>query len=99
MKSLGLKEKEEKIIIELAEKIVKHGMSVPAIIFLEGYKPLSYVGSQAMLAFKPIISIIRSFKSYDIIQKIMEKRDGVEFIIQQIERIEREKNIKIKKGE
>ncbi|MCK9224519.1 MAG: hypothetical protein M0R46_03880 [Candidatus Muirbacterium halophilum] len=95
---MKISEKELETITELANMVVNRNMTVPAILFLEAYRPLSFIGSQAMLVFKPVVSLIRSFKSYDILQKILEERDGIEIVIKEIERIEREKQKGVKNG-
>lgn len=95
---MEINESDKNVITELAQKIVRHNMTVPAILFLEAYRPLSFVGSQAMLVFKPIVSLIHSMKSYDVIQRILEERDGIELVIREIERIEREKEKGVKNG-
>ncbi|MGM0607736.1 MAG: hypothetical protein ACQESP_04860 [Candidatus Muiribacteriota bacterium] len=76
---------------KLIKKIVKNNLSVPAILFLEAYKPLSFVGSQALAVFQPVVNIIHEFKTYDVIRRILESREGVEYIIRQIEKEEKMK--------
>ena len=39
-------EEEDEIIKKIAERMHKYGMNVPAILLLETFKPLSYIGSQ-----------------------------------------------------
>ena len=45
----GLTLEEEELLRKVAQKVVDRRMTVPAIIFLESVKPLSYIGSQVMV--------------------------------------------------
>ena len=42
---------DKELISQLAKKIVRHGLSVPAIFFLEMVKYLAFFGSQLMIFF------------------------------------------------
>ena len=96
MTSSVLTVKEKEVVSRLVDKIIKYDMSAAAIFFLEAYKPLSFVGSQVMLAFQPVVNLIHSFESYDVIQEILEKREGVEYILREIEKRERTRENKKK---
>ena len=81
--------KDPKIIItQLAEKITSHGMSTPAIFFLEMVKYVSFLGSQLMVFFGPIITVFVQGHQYYQIAELLEDRDNVEFLLREIERLE-----------
>jgi len=81
--------KEPKIMItQLAEKIISHGMGTPAIFFLEMVKYVSFLGSQLMVFFGPIITVFIQAHQYYEIAEILEDRDNVEFLLTEIERLE-----------
>ena len=87
--------KDPKIMItQLAEKIASHGMSTPAIFFLEMVKYVSFLGSQLMVFFGPIITVFIQGHQYYEIAEMLEDRDNVEFLLSEIERLE---SIKISK--
>lgn len=81
-------ERKEELIGKFAQEIVDRRLSVPAIMFLETVKPLSFLGSQAMIFFEPIIQAIFAFKSYKEIYLLLEKRDNIELLMQEIEKRE-----------
>ena len=84
--------KDPKIIItQLAEKIFNHGMSTPAIFFLEMVKYVSFLGSQLMVFFGPIITVFIQGHQYYEIAEMLEDRDNVEFLLLEIERLESKK--------
>ena len=91
-------EEEKKLLERLAKGIVSRHLSAPAIMFLEPMKPLNFIGSQAMAFFRPIISAVFPIDSYERIEKILEKREGIEWMLIKIEEFENEsKPLKDKK--
>jgi len=80
---------EDKALIEtLAVKVVRMGMTVPAVLFLESSKPLSFIGSQAMVFFEPFVKTFFSADGYTRLSRMMEDRANVETLIQRIESLE-----------
>lgn len=79
-------EDKNKIIEKLADEIVVRKLGIPAIMFLESVKPLSFIGSQIMIMLNPFVQAIFSTKNYWIISVLFEKRENVECLIKQIER-------------
>ena len=79
---------DKEIISTLAKKIVRHGLAVPAIFFLEMVKYLSFFGSQLMVFFGPVITVFIQSESYYKITHLLEERQNVEFLMLEIERIE-----------
>ncbi len=73
------------LIRKLADYVVRRNMSVPAVMFLESVKPLNFVGSQAMVFFKPIISRFFTSAEYDKLATILEKREVIDLLIKEIE--------------
>jgi hypothetical protein len=80
---------EDKALIEsLAGRVVRMGMTVPAVLFLESSKPLSFIGSQAMVFFEPFVKTFFSADGYTRLSRMMEDRANVETLIQRIESLE-----------
>jgi hypothetical protein len=83
--------KDKQIITRFAKRIVGHGFSVPVIFFLEMSKYASFIGSQLLVFFGPLItSFIRSDGYYDL-ARLLEDKENVEFLLTEIERLESEK--------
>ncbi len=83
-----LGEKEQAILEKLARKINKYGMALPAIIFLESVKPLSFVAGQVMVFFKPFISAFFNTREYDLLASMLEDRNAIEALLKKIEALE-----------
>jgi len=83
---------DKQLISQLAKKIVRHGLSVPAIFFLEMVKYLAFFGSQLMIFFGPIITAFIASHMYYRYAELLEDRKNVELLLIEIERLEKNKN-------
>jgi hypothetical protein len=63
-------------------------MAVPAIFFLEMVKYMSFIGSQLMVFFGPVITVFIQSDSYYKLTHLLEERQNVEYLMIEIERIE-----------
>ena len=86
--SISITQSDKQLISNLAEKVVNHGMAVPAILFLDMMKYLSFFGGQLMVFFGPIITAFVSSQSYYKIAELLEDKNNVEFLLTEIERLE-----------
>src|SRR5258705_7752725 len=77
---------EVRILERLAEATVRHRMTVPAILFLESVKPLSFVGSQALYFFEPMVRALFAVPDYERFAAMMERRESIEALLVAIER-------------
>lgn len=80
------------ILTRIAEKIVKRGMTVPAVLALEMMKPLSFIGSQTMVFFGPMITAFVRAETYYELTELLEDYHNVEVLVAEIERLEQEKD-------
>ena len=90
--SAAISQSDKQLISNLAGKIVRHGMAIPAIFFLEMVKYLSFFGGQLMVFFGPIITVFIPSHSYYKIAELLEDRKNVEFLLVQIEQLEELRN-------
>ena len=77
----------QKTISNLAKEIVDRGMSVPAIFFLESTKYISFIGSQFLVFLGPIVTCFINNKKYYNFAEILEEKGNIEFLLNEIERI------------
>lgn len=78
-------ERQKELLVKIADQIVKRKMTTPAILFFESVKPLSFVGSQALVFLQPIIQAFLNRREYDEIVLMMEERENVEKLLLEIE--------------
>ena len=76
-----------KIISDLANDIVKRGLSVPAVFFLESTKYVSFVGSQFLVFLGPIATCFINNQKYYNFTTLLEDKSNIDFLINEIERI------------
>jgi hypothetical protein len=79
---------ERKFIRKIAARIHQSGLITPAVFFLELTKPLSLIGSHAMIFFGPIINAFINTEGYYKAAEIFEKDENIELLIQEIEKLE-----------
>ena len=70
-------------------------MTVPAILFLESVKPLSFVGSQALYFFEPIVRALFTVPEYERFAVLLERRENIEVLLVKIE----ERDDKVRRAE
>ena len=75
----------ERILGKLATEIVNRRLTAPAIFLLESCNPLSFIGSQAMIALEPFIHAIFDLPDYRKFALLMERRENVQKLIAMIE--------------
>jgi hypothetical protein len=81
-------ERRDEILTKIAQKIVDLRLTPVAVVMLESSKPLSFVGSQLMVFFQPIVTSLFPFRQYDEVSALLEERANVEALIQKIEKLE-----------
>lgn len=77
---------ELKVFVEkIAHKIVSHGLTAPAIFFLESVKPLHFLSSQVLLFSQPFAAMLIGSGNLNHLTKLLESRQGIEMLILAIE--------------
>jgi len=80
-----LSEADRELLAQLALAIARRRMVTPAVLFLESLKPLSYVGSQAMIFLRPFLTPFLNTERYERLTQILERREGLDALVQAIE--------------
>ena len=86
----SLSEQDIQFITRIAKRIQRSGFITPAVFFLEMGKPLALLGSHAMVFFGPIINAFIQADGYYRAAEIFEEPDNIEFLITEIERLDKE---------
>jgi hypothetical protein len=75
----------EQLLNDLARRIEHAGMTAPAILFLETYKPLAFLGAQFLWFAQPFLTL--GFNETDLrdLTLIVEDRTGIEELIARLE--------------
>lgn len=73
------------LIGRVADQVVRRRLAPVALVVLETGRPLSFVGSQALVFLDPLVKLFLNVKDYDLFVKLLEDRDRVEQLIAAIE--------------
>ncbi len=89
--TLQVTEAQAAAVDKMAKLITRFSLTLPAIMTLESMRPLTFVGSQFMHVMSPAATMLLPFAEWDQMAKLLEKRDGVEYVITAIERADAER--------
>ncbi len=79
------------LLDDLTRRIEQMGMTAPAILFLETYKPLAFLGAQFLWFAQPFLNL--GFNQADVrdLTLLVEDRAGVEELIARLEGLQTDK--------
>ncbi len=92
-RAIEVSDEQRDTVQKVADFIVRFGLTVPAILALETLRPLSFVGSQFMYLLSPAVTIFLTQHDWDSMAKLLEHRGGIEYVLQTIERTDREQQV------
>ncbi len=78
-------ERRDRLIESLIQRINRWGLTTLAIIFLEANKPLSFIGSQALLFSQPLLGFLLGDEVVREYASLFEDRANVERLLQGLE--------------
>ncbi len=90
-------EPQRKVVDRVCLEIVRRHMSTPGLIFLETFRPLSYVGSQVLHFFQPIVSAVLRGEGYQHFTDFLEQRGSIDYLCERIEKLEADCLVREKK--
>ncbi len=73
------------LLQRIADAVVQRGMAAPAVVFLESLGPMSFLGSQALHFFSPIIELAFNAQEVSQVAVLLERRDTTVHLIALIE--------------
>ena len=83
-------EQEQALVESLARIVVQRRLTAPAVMALESSRPLSFLGSQVLAFFQPLLSVAFRREDTDRLIAVLERRDGVDLLLDTIHRQEDE---------
>ena len=78
------------LIDKVAQAVVRRGMAAPAVMLLESVRPLSFLGSQTLAFFEPIVSAVLDPVRCRRFRELVGKRSTIPALIDAIERCQAE---------
>jgi hypothetical protein len=80
-------ERRDELIDKLAGKVVKHGMAMPAVLFLEMHKPFAFLASQTVILASGFLAPFVGIQNVQEYSKLIETRENIERLILRIEQL------------
>ncbi len=72
------------LVERLARLVGRWGLTMPAIFFLEANKPLSFIGSQALLLLQPMTGLFMAPELTSDLAALFADRDRVDALISRL---------------
>ncbi len=76
---------QKEIVDKVCREVARRHMSTPALLFLETFHPLNYIGSQVLHFFQPIVAVILTTDSYGHFAEFLEQRSSIDYLCRKIE--------------
>ncbi len=86
--SLSIEEQDKLFLEKIAKKIHDSGFVTPAVFFLEMTKPLSLLGSHALVFLGPIMNAFIQSENYYRTVQVFEESENIEILLNMIEALE-----------
>ena len=80
-----LSPEDQALIDRMAEWIAARSLETPAVLFLESLRPLSFVGSQALIFLGPFAHVLFRTPDYDRLARLLERRENLELLVRAVE--------------
>lgn len=81
------REREEGELVErIADRVVRRGLTAPVILFLASLEPVGFLASQGLAFFAPFVGVLFDRHDWDVLQRMLERRDGIERILRAVEK-------------
>jgi len=87
-------DRQEQLINDLAGRVSNWGLATPAIALLEAHKPLSFLASQALLVFEPLLTLWLGDVPLGDYASLLEDRSSVERVICRLEELQGTENVR-----
>jgi hypothetical protein len=78
-------EERDGILDRIAREVTRRRMEVPAILALELHRPLSFLGSQTLVVFTPMLAPAFGLQNMQKAARLLEDRGNIDRLIERIE--------------
>lgn len=79
-------EERDRLLARAAEVIVRRRMEVPAVLALEMHRPLTFLGSQAMVVLTPALAPLFGLENLQQLAALLDDRANLDRLLDEIER-------------
>jgi len=75
----------DRLLERVAGTVARRRMEVPAVLALEMHRPLSFMSSQALIVFTPLLAPAFGLENLQKLSRLLEDRSNVDRLIDRIE--------------
>ncbi len=75
-------------------EITRRHLSTPALLFLELFRPLNYLGSQLLHYLNPIVSAVLNDDGYRHFTEFLERRGSIDYLCNRIKTLDEKRENK-----
>jgi hypothetical protein len=83
-------EERDRLLERAATAVVRRRLEMPAVLLLELHRPLTYLSSQALVLFTPLLGAALGLERVQTLAKLLEERENLDRLIDRIETLSRE---------
>ncbi len=83
-------EAERQLAEHLCQAVVRRGLTTPALLLLETFRPLNYLAAQSMHFLGPIAQAVFDAEGYRRLAGFLERRGAVDYLCRRLEELEAE---------
>jgi hypothetical protein len=81
-------EAQKEVVDKVCREVVRRGLTTPALLSLEVFRPMNYLGAQALHFLQPIVNIVLDGEGYRHMTEFLENRNSVDYLRRRIEELE-----------
>jgi acyl-CoA reductase-like NAD-dependent aldehyde dehydrogenase len=78
-------EERDRILDAAADRVARRRMEMPAVLALELHRPLTFLSSQALIVFTPLLAPAFGLENLQKLSRLLEDRANVDRLIERIE--------------
>ena len=78
-------EERDRILERVAREVTRRHLEVPATLALEMHRPLTFLGSQAVIVFTPLLAPAFGLGNMQVLSKLLEDRENLDRLLDRIE--------------
>jgi hypothetical protein len=78
-------EDRDQLLERAAQAVIRRRMEVPAVLALELHRPLTFLGSQALIVFTPMLASAFGLENMQKLSRLLEDRGNIDRLIDRIE--------------
>jgi hypothetical protein len=84
-------EERDRLLEQAAQEVVRRRLEVPALLVLELHRPLTFLSSQALVVFTPLLAPAFGLENLQKLSRLLEDRTNLDRLLDRIEALAEER--------